>query len=360
LIFIASNSFGFTVYLVDSYGNSLSGGSLEYRVANGVWLTASESSTGAWDLTSQTTGYSQVALRMTWNHQELKVTGVPTSTDYTYQTSLVTIKLLAAGGTNLYDGGVVDYTSDGFWPIGITGDDGPGIVTFEMLPTVYTFRMMYKGQRCLIHMHNIATDGTTITFQMIKVLVQLNKADNTRGLCGGCVYFNQVGVWNYFGTTGYCNTYNPEEGDPLPACPDGENGRIRKQLLPGNYTFKMVYNGDTEVKAAIDCNSSNTSVIYCVTDLKKAEPVENFEMELASYPNPFNNNTTVAFNLDEAQNVTISIYDMNGKMVKEISNGQMDEGAHKIFVNTEDLTSGFYILRVNTATNVSNRNIVKM
>jgi hypothetical protein len=360
LMFIAANSFGFTVYLVDSYSNALSSGNLEYKVPSGTWLTATETATGQWDLTNATNGYSYVALRMTWNHQELKVTNVPTNTDYTYQTSLVTIKLLASGGVNLYNGGVVDYTSDGFWPIGITGDDGPGIVTFEMLPTVYTFRMIYKGQRCLIHAHNVATDGTDITFQMIKVCVQLNKADNTRGLDGGCIYFNQIGVWEYFGTTGYCNTYNPEDGDPLPACPDGENGRVRKQLLPGNYSIKMVYNNDEEVKAAIDCNSANTTICFCVTDLKKAEPQENFAMNLASYPNPFNSNTTVLFNLDDTQNVIISVYDMNGKMVKEISNGQMNEGIHKVYVNTEDLTSGYYILRVNTATNVSHMNIVKM
>ena len=49
-----------------------------------------------------------------------------------------------------------------------------------------------------------------------------------------------------------------------------------------------------------------------------------------NYPNPFNPITTIDFNLTESGNVNLSIYDINGKLVKELVNEDRGEGLYSV------------------------------
>ena len=49
-----------------------------------------------------------------------------------------------------------------------------------------------------------------------------------------------------------------------------------------------------------------------------------------NYPNPFNPNTTIRFDLPEASNVSLAIYDMMGREVTSLINSQIDAGYHFI------------------------------
>ena len=49
-----------------------------------------------------------------------------------------------------------------------------------------------------------------------------------------------------------------------------------------------------------------------------------------NYPNPFNPNTNIEFSLSEETNVKLSVYDLTGKIIKEIVNTQMQIGNHNI------------------------------
>ena len=49
-----------------------------------------------------------------------------------------------------------------------------------------------------------------------------------------------------------------------------------------------------------------------------------------NYPNPFNPITTIDFNLTESGNVNLSIYDINGKLVKELVNEDTSEGLYSV------------------------------
>lgn len=52
-----------------------------------------------------------------------------------------------------------------------------------------------------------------------------------------------------------------------------------------------------------------------------------FELAQA-YPNPFNMSTNLRFNLAKAAEVSISVFDMQGRMVKTLQNGLVDAGSH--------------------------------
>ncbi len=72
---------------------------------------------------------------------------------------------------------------------------------------------------------------------------------------------------------------------------------------------------------------------------------------LSVAPNPFNPRTTLAFDLPRAQNVAAAIYDLAGRRVRQLHDGAMGEGAHRLaWDGTADdgtrMGAGVYLARV--------------
>ena len=63
-----------------------------------------------------------------------------------------------------------------------------------------------------------------------------------------------------------------------------------------------------------------------------------------NYPNPFNPTTTISFGLPEAADVTIKIYDINGRLVSKLVNKKYQAGAHKLTFSGTHLASGVYFV----------------
>jgi hypothetical protein len=75
------------------------------------------------------------------------------------------------------------------------------------------------------------------------------------------------------------------------------------------------------------------------------------ELSTENYPNPFNPETTIAFNLPESGNVRVDIYNMRGQKVKTILNKELEAGEHQVQWNGKDrqgnvAPSGIYFYRV--------------
>jgi hypothetical protein len=45
-------------------------------------------------------------------------------------------------------------------------------------------------------------------------------------------------------------------------------------------------------------------------------------------PNPFNPSTTIAFTLDRARELTLSVHDLRGRMVARLAHGRFEAGRH--------------------------------
>ncbi|MEJ2055167.1 MAG: T9SS type A sorting domain-containing protein [Calditrichaceae bacterium] len=65
-----------------------------------------------------------------------------------------------------------------------------------------------------------------------------------------------------------------------------------------------------------------------------------------NYPNPFNPETTIGYALPKASDVTISIYDVNGRHVTDILNSYKSAGYHTIKWNASGQSSGLYFYRI--------------
>ena len=67
-----------------------------------------------------------------------------------------------------------------------------------------------------------------------------------------------------------------------------------------------------------------------------------------NYPNPFNMQTKVSFLLPHRSLVNVSIYDIQGRLVDILFNQKLESGQHSLTYNAENLTSGVYLVRLNT------------
>ena len=65
-----------------------------------------------------------------------------------------------------------------------------------------------------------------------------------------------------------------------------------------------------------------------------------------NYPNPFNASTSINYSLLEQSDVTIEIYDVLGRAVETIDEGNKPAGEHRITWNADDQTSGIYFYSI--------------
>ncbi|MBK8130966.1 MAG: T9SS type A sorting domain-containing protein [bacterium] len=71
---------------------------------------------------------------------------------------------------------------------------------------------------------------------------------------------------------------------------------------------------------------------------------------LSAYPNPFNPTSTLSFTLAAPQEVSLALYDVQGRMTQQLVNGKMEAGSHDVTVDGSALTSGIYFARLNAGT----------
>ncbi len=80
-----------------------------------------------------------------------------------------------------------------------------------------------------------------------------------------------------------------------------------------------------------------------------------------NYPNPFNPTTTISFNIPEASNVRLTLYNILGQEIKTLVNESKEAGVHTVNFNASDLNSGLYIykLEANGLTQTRKMTLVK-
>ncbi len=65
-----------------------------------------------------------------------------------------------------------------------------------------------------------------------------------------------------------------------------------------------------------------------------------------NYPNPFNPLTTITFFLPQAGQVTLAVYDLQGRLVAQLVNGMRPAGVHEVTWDASQQASGMYFCRI--------------
>lgn len=82
--------------------------------------------------------------------------------------------------------------------------------------------------------------------------------------------------------------------------------------------------------------------------------------ELSIYPNPSSGNVTINYTSNVAGDISISIFDMNGRLVKEVYRGEHSDETEKIWNAKENssVQSGKYLCKIATQSKVITKSIV--
>jgi len=70
------------------------------------------------------------------------------------------------------------------------------------------------------------------------------------------------------------------------------------------------------------------------------------DFHLSNYPNPFNPTTTIRYDIPEASNVTLTIYNMNGQIIERLIDQKQEPGSYSVNWNAGNVSTGAYICQI--------------
>lgn len=79
---------------------------------------------------------------------------------------------------------------------------------------------------------------------------------------------------------------------------------------------------------------------------------------ISTSPNPFSTTTTFSVTLKENADVEISVYDVTGKKVETVQDGEMNAGTTKVIWTPENLADGVYFVQMTIDGSVITKRIV--
>ena len=105
----------------------------------------------------------------------------------------------------------------------------------------------------------------------------------------------------------------------------------------------------SNLAATISGSVEYDTTLTSVPDLKNVYP-EKFEL-YQNYPNPFNSQTVIKYNIPEASNVLIEVYNILGQRIKTLINDFKNPGYYNVIWNARNnngltVSSGVYLYRI--------------
>jgi hypothetical protein len=77
------------------------------------------------------------------------------------------------------------------------------------------------------------------------------------------------------------------------------------------------------------------------------------------FPNPTNEITNLVFNVSESDNIILSLYNINGQLIKIIDQGQKTKGTYSYQIDLSTFESGVYVLTLQTNKRKYTQKIIK-
>ena len=169
------------------------------------------------------------------------------------------------------------------------------------------------------------------------------------------------------------NTNVPVRGATI-TCGDivattNDSGAYSMQVEEGTYTLVAShpnYNTETVENVIVYANQTTTQNFI----MTAVDNDDNVQIPVATslngnYPNPFNPETTISFSLKEPANVSIEIYNVQGKLVRTLVNEERTAGNYTVIWDGRDsggrnVASGVYYYRMRAGKYSSTRKMIML
>ena len=131
-------------------------------------------------------------------------------------------------------------------------------------------------------------------------------------------------------------------------------GSFNTTMLKPAFNFPphivLINNGQFEFSKIASPNLKNQTEIIIANKLELSN----------AYPNPFNPTTNLSFNSNytEIKNISLSIYDLNGRKLEVLMNGPIKPGYHNLQWNASHLPSGIYVARLESQFNIQTTKLI--
>jgi hypothetical protein len=102
-------------------------------------------------------------------------------------------------------------------------------------------------------------------------------------------------------------------------------------------------------------NDQVTVFVYDATGISEFAKAINLKV----YPNPFDQELKIQFTLNKADKLHIRMFDMNGKVVKDLGEEKMIFGNQDLNFATGELTAGTYLLMIEGTDGVEIKRVIK-
>ncbi|SVC31522.1 uncharacterized protein METZ01_LOCUS284376, partial [marine metagenome] len=107
-----------------------------------------------------------------------------------------------------------------------------------------------------------------------------------------------------------------------------------------------------------DVDKWSSNGVFTISGLIEVESIpEEFGLNSA-YPNPFNPVTTLSFQLPMDSQVSMQIYNIQGRLVETLADYNMQAGYHSITWNADQHSSGMYFVKMIAGEHVSTQKLL--
>ncbi len=123
---------------------------------------------------------------------------------------------------------------------------------------------------------------------------------------------------------------------------DWEAGAVNLSSVPAGNTlvgFRATSGGGNLIY--IDSVKLSTDAVTGLNDVIA-------DNSISLYPNPTRDEATLELNVVKVANVSIYVIDVTGRTVANVANEKMNTGSHKVKINTTNLPSGIYNVKIQT------------
>ena len=249
-------------------------------------------------------------------------------------------------------------TGQVYWPIwglNAIGDMIPGQGYQAKMNSAQTFSYPANGTLAptskqtilqpVNYKHNINT-GSNMTLG-----IPANAWNNRPAMGSEVAVYNQAGV--LCGSSVYSNS-----NMAITIWGDDELTANPEAMLSGNEFKVVLWDALTkqESNLTIEAYESGNG-LFAKDAIAVVASIDNESAMLQNFPNPATSYTEIEFSVSEDGFVNLSIYNSIGELVQVVANETMTKGDHKVFVDTENLTSGVYFYSLTTTSTTTTKSM---